>query len=244
MSNIEDELLIQELEESVKQDRLNKLWDDYGPYLIAVAVIIVLITAFVSVWGNYEQRSNSRNTEIILSTLGKEDAAKTLAEASEGFKSDQKFIALFASAGMLVEKKQYDEAIEHYKKIYSDKSVSKVLRDLALYIAVKTEWSYGEKKSDGGVYLGHLKPLIIDEKNPWHYHASIQAAIISAHDLDDYGKARQFLLSVINKEGTIPTSLSDRAKALDHVYSLKQKNVTIEPLNEQSSEDVPEEQEG
>lgn len=48
MNDIENDLLIRELEESVKQDRLNKLWADYGSYIIGGAVIIVLATAFFS----------------------------------------------------------------------------------------------------------------------------------------------------------------------------------------------------
>ena len=231
---IKDELLIQELEESVKQDEINKMWEKYSPYILGCVAIIILTTGFFSFWSSYNMRANAYNTEIILTARDQADSATLLAAAVPGLKDDQRFLALFISAGKLLENKDYDEAVRHYKKIAADSSVSPVLRDLANLMVVRTEWSYGARKSDAGVYLGMLKPILSDPRNPWRYHAAIQSAMITAHDQKDYKKARQYLMPVLDEDNPSP-SLVERARALDHIYYLRQNNLVADEEDAEGS---------
>ena len=64
--------------------------------------------------------------------------------------------------------------------------------------------------------------LLANNKSPWVWHARIEAAIITAHEKQDYEGALYYL----NKFDTdqvkyVPSSLVQRAKSLAHVYRLK-----------------------
>jgi hypothetical protein len=67
--------------------------------------------------------------------------------------------------------------------------------------------------------------------------AQLQAALIAAEGLGDYKKAMTHL-AVILQDKSVPQSLQDRARALDHLYGLnvspakldkKDPSATIEP---------------
>ena len=83
--------IFQEVDEEVRRERLQKLWDKYGIFVIAAAVVVV---AAVGAWRGYEWWQMKRATEassrfeaaIQLATLGKhEDAIKAFsAVAVEG----------------------------------------------------------------------------------------------------------------------------------------------------------------
>ncbi|MEC9183936.1 MAG: hypothetical protein VX930_06640, partial [Pseudomonadota bacterium] len=69
--------IFQEVEEEVRRDRYSKLWKDYGGYIIAAAVALVLgTTAFVG-WREYKaQRQQDDSDRFVaaaaLSAEGKE----------------------------------------------------------------------------------------------------------------------------------------------------------------------------
>jgi hypothetical protein len=69
-----------------------------------------------------------------------------------------------------------------------------------------------------------LQDIASDSGNPWSPYASLEVAAIRA-EAGDYKAAREALLPVLamadNKDSPPAPSLLDRARALDHVYSLK-----------------------
>lgn len=223
MNDIKDELLIQELEESVKQDRINQIWKDYGSYVIAGAALIVLMTAFASFRGNYEMKTNAHNTGMVMKALEEKESAKVLTETAEALKPGQRAVALLTAAGLALQDKKYEDALARYRTVSEDKSLPALYRDMAALMSVRTEWGFGKEKKDPAVYLGYLGTIIQDDKNPWRFHARMQAAMITAHDKEDYLAARKYLIPLLGNDPSVPPSLSERAKSLDHIYSMKQK---------------------
>lgn len=221
MNDIENDLLIRELEESVKQDRLNKLWADYGSYIIGGAVIIVLATAFFSFYGSYTAKQNAHNTRLMLEARESENAAERLTAIAEEFKPGQRSLALLMAAGRYVEDGAYDKAIRAYKDIEESNRVPDLYKDLGTVLAVKAEWGFAEDKPEASQLLARLKPVMTDMNSPWRWHALVQAALIAAHDQADYEQARKYLAPVV-EQTDLPPSLTERARALDHIYSLKQ----------------------
>ena len=47
--------ILQEVDEALKQDKMAKLWQDYGRYIIAALVLVVLMTAAKSAYEHYHR---------------------------------------------------------------------------------------------------------------------------------------------------------------------------------------------
>lgn len=217
-----DNDLILEIEESIKQDRLAELWEHYGAYLIAGAVLIVLITAFNAGWKSWNERANAYNTNAFLQALDQENKPAALTDSMISFRPGQKALALFTAAGLLVQDKKYEDALIKYRHAAKDETMPPLFRDLATLMAVRLAWAQdNERTVTAETLLNTLKPLWLDEKNPWRWHAHLQGALLQAHGRNDYVTARRHLHVIINANG-LPPSLKERARALDHIYALKQ----------------------
>lgn len=218
MSNI----LIHEVEESLKRERLETLWKEYGGYLIAGVVLAVLVTALVTGWRGWNEKINMAQTTSLMDALEKEDQAAALEGLMQDLRPGHKAVARLSEAGLLLRDGKKDEALAQYIFVADDKAIDPVFRDLARLMAVRVEWADGAAAQDSAPsLLGALEPILKDKNSPWQWHAHVQAALILAHGSKDYEGARKHLAAVIGAEKKVPPSLMERAKALDHVYALK-----------------------
>jgi hypothetical protein len=128
--------IFHEVDEEVRRERLQKLWERYGIYVFALAFLIV---AGIAAWRGYEWWLNKQaaaagaqfQAALTLSEQGKhaeaEQAfAKIAAEAPAGYR----VLARFRAAGELALGKPA-EAVNAYDQIAADGSLSQTLRDLA-----------------------------------------------------------------------------------------------------------------
>ena len=128
--------IFHEVDEEVRRERLKKLWDNYGIYFIALAVLIV---AGVGGWRGYQWWQDKQaaaagakfEAALTLSQQGKhaeaEQAfAKVAAEAPAGYA----MLARFRAAAELA-KANPDQAVKAYDRLAADNSLDQTLRDLA-----------------------------------------------------------------------------------------------------------------
>ncbi|MCB1721751.1 MAG: hypothetical protein KDI11_08355, partial [Alphaproteobacteria bacterium] len=78
---------------------------------------------------------------------------------------------------------------------------------------------------DGQSLLDQLIPLVSNLQSPWVHHARIEAALITADKLGDYSTALTHLNAVLDTPD-LPQSLTDRARALAHLYGMKNKSIS------------------
>ena len=212
--------LIHEIEESIKQERLEKLWKEYGPYLIASIVLAVLFTALLTGWRGWNHKINANQTSAVIMALDKEDQVAALEEISAGLRPNQRAVSYLTAAGLLIRDGRNEQALQQYQSAAADRNIKPLFRDLAQLMAVRLEWSMAAPDMDARMLLSTLQPLMENKKSPWQWHAHIQAAVIQAHAYDNFAAARDHL-AVIATAQNLPRSLQERAKALDHVYALK-----------------------
>lgn len=212
--------LIHEVEESLKQEKMEKLWKEYGGYLIAAIIMAVLLTAIITGWRSWNSKINARQTSAIIEALAEENQINELNIITAGLRPGQRAVSHLTSAGLLLRDNQKEEALEHYKIAAHDKNIQPVFRDLAQLMVVRLEWSMKNSDTKPQEMLAMLKPLWQNKDNPWQSHAHMQAAIILAHADADYKTAREHLNMVISATD-IPASLIERARALDQVYAFK-----------------------
>jgi hypothetical protein len=128
--------IFREVDEEVRREQLKKLWDRYGNYVVAAAVLLV---AAVAAWRAYVWWEAKKAAE----TGAAFEAATTLAEAGKRGEAEAAFakIAADGTAGYrhlarmreAAELAQSDAkaAIAAYDQITADRAIGPVLQDLA-----------------------------------------------------------------------------------------------------------------
>ncbi|MCB9990504.1 MAG: hypothetical protein H6867_03870 [Rhodospirillales bacterium] len=230
--------LIHEIEESIKQEKLEKFWKEYGPYLIAAIVLAVLFTALVSGWRGWNDKINASQTSAVIQALAEEDQVAAIDKIAAELRPNQRAVAQLTTAGLLARDEKMEQALAHYNAAATDKDIKPVFRDLALLMAARTEWAMNAPEMDAQSILTKIKPLWESDKSPWRWHAHMLAAVIEAHANENYAAARDHLAVITTAQG-LPRSIQDRARALDHVYTMKMPE-TETPKTTPSEKEEPE----
>lgn len=203
--------ILREVDEAIKQDKLAAIWKEYGSTIIAALVILVISTAVTTTYRSWDADRNAEETARLMTALESETPEINIQTVIKDTRKGHKALGLMASAGILLENGKREKAAELYKQAATSRKTPRNLRDLAriLYIQNATEAS-----------VDILTPLLKDKKSPWIWHARIEAAVIAAHQEQDFTKALEYL-APFQTVTTIPLSLKQRGKSLHHVYSLK-----------------------
>lgn len=212
--------LILEIEETIKQEKLEKFWKEYGSYIIATIVLIVLCTALLTGWRSWNEKVNTSQTAALISALDSKNPAGELENMVYTLRPNQRAIAQLTTAGILLHDNKLNEALGHYQALAHDSEIDTLYRDLGTLMAVRLSLQMEDNTTSPNDMLAQLKPLWENPKSPWRWHAHEQAALILAHLKNDYAGAREHLGAIMAAQ-KIPASLQDRARSLNHVYELK-----------------------
>ncbi len=215
-----DQNLILEIEEALKREKTEKLFKEYGPYILIGSLLAVLFTGAISGYRSWETRVNAENTAVLMQALTQQDQVKALTAVAPELRPGQRAIAQMTAAGVLVSQDKKTEAHALYTQVAEDKALPAIYRDLAALTVVRLTLSGDTKAADAGNLLAKLQPLL-DKKNPWHNQARIESALISAHLQNDYKAAREHLAPVIAEGDKAPASVIQRARALEQVFGQK-----------------------
>jgi len=128
--------IFHEVDEEVRRERLQKLWERYSIYIIALAVLVV---AGIGAWRGYEwwlgKQAMAAGAQFEQAlTLGEQGKhaeaeqafAKIAADAPKGYR----VLARFRAAAELAQDKPA-EAVKAYDQIAADGSLGQTLQDLA-----------------------------------------------------------------------------------------------------------------
>lgn len=211
--------LLKEIDEAVRRDKTTKFWKDNGAYFFGSAVALVLFTGIFTAWNGWKLKQNTAQTNLLVSALSTPFPATALDLASGSLTGGHKAVARLHQAGALIQDKKIEEALSALKALRTETSSPAIWRDLATLMEVRLSFEQTTAGVQTKSLYDSLMP-ILDKSNPWQAPAQLQAAIIAAEGMDDYAGALKHL-RVILQDSTLPVSLQDRARALDHLYSLK-----------------------
>ena len=204
--------IFHEVDEEVRRERLQKLWDTYGIYVIALAVLIV---AGIGAWRGYEYWQAKKaaaagaafESALSLSEEGKHaeaDAAfaKIAAEAPAGYR----ILARLRAAAELAESKPAD-AVKAYDELAADNSLGSTLQDLAAIRA--------------GMLVLDTAPLAdmqrrlgaVAEPGRSFRHNARELLALSAWRNHDIAAARRYIDMIAN-DGESPPGARARAEVL------------------------------
>lgn len=149
----ESDSFIQEVTEEVRQDRMFALWKKWGPYILAV---IVLIVGGAALWSWMQAREQARAEQVGGLLLGAEPGSiEEQQTAIAVLEPPARIVAEFAAAAALADGGDAAGATEAYRALATRGDLARHYRDLALLQALRLEATV-----DPAATLTELAPLM------------------------------------------------------------------------------------
>ncbi len=210
-----------EVDEALKQERLEKLWKDYGSLFITFLAMIVLATAANAGYHAWIQHRDYKQTALYLDVLNKpapaaDDLLEILPKMTPGMKS----VASMSAAGIALENGDSEKALSIYKSIHADPSQQKnnpLLSALAKYMITGLDKEISTEDK-----IKSYEAMAAEENNPWRFNALLDAALIEATQNNNYGKARAYLGRILAGNSNAPQGMKQKAQSLEILYQAQQ----------------------
>ncbi len=204
--------IFQEVDDEVRREQLKKLWDRYGIYAIALALLFV---AGIGGWRGYEWWLAKKAAEAGVTF----EAAATLAEQGKHSEAEAAFAKIAANApagyAMLARFREAAElsqrdrkaAVVLYDALAADSAFDPVFRDLA---AMRAAYLLADNAPYSEI-LRRVEPLTAAER-PYRYSAS-ELLAFSAWRGNDYAAVRRWS-ELILSDAQAPASMRARIETL------------------------------
>jgi hypothetical protein len=174
--------IFDEVDEDLRADRAKLLLKQYGPLLVAAAVLVVVLVGGWRVWQWYDAKQNTVVAQSYVAAMkvadAKEAAARKAAiadftaladKAGPGYRS----LARLRAAGLKADAGDLAGASALWNEVAADTSADPLLRDLA-----NLQWALHQiDTADPAAVEARLQPLTI-ATNPWHALASEAMAML------------------------------------------------------------------
>lgn len=209
----QDEVLLREIDEAVRQDEYAAFARNYGRPLLALLIAGIIGFGAYLFWQSQREAELEKQSEQLVTALdrlaagnlqGAGEIASTLAE-SDG--AAARAVAQMLQAGVALNQGKSQEAAALYAKVVADEDAPPALRDLATIRDVSAR--YDELKPDE--VIARLKPLAVPGK-PWFGSAG-ELLAMAYLDKGDRAQAGT-LLGEIARNDEVPETLRARARQM------------------------------
>ena len=212
MTNDSDSL-IREVEEELRRERIAKLWEQYGTYVIGAAVAIVVGVGGYKYWqartqaaaesagAQYEQATK------LFSSGKPSEAAKALKTLSQGGHAGYAILAKLRLAGRAIEDKKPGDAVTYYEQIAKDPDAEQLFRDFAVLQIASLKLT-----EESWTAIKNRLTDISKDGRPWRF-AARELIGIAAFRAGKYGEVRQALAELVGNND-VPPSIRQRAQVI------------------------------
>jgi len=207
----QDDGLLREVEEELRRERLEKIWKQYGTYIIAGAAVIVLGVLGFKFWESHRlaaaQDTGARYEEALLLVNEKKDGSaekefeKIVVDGAGGYRA----LSQLQLAGSQSKQGKKADAVASYEALANDGTADEMLREFARLQAAGLR--VGE--ADFTEMENRLTPLMTEE-SPWRYSAR-ELLGLAAYKAGKTAEARTILTPLFVDQAT-PQSISERAQ--------------------------------
>lgn len=204
--------IFNEIDEEVRRERLQRLWQNYSLHIIVVAVLIV---AAIGAWRGYEWYSAKQAAEagakfeaaVALAEAGKHDEAQTaFAALSQEAPGGYGLLSRLRAAAELAPAKP-EEAAKAYDALAADTSLTAGIRDLA---AVRAALLRVDTASFADIEQ-KLGPLA--EPGRAFRHTAREVLALSAWRAKDFTNASKYI-QMITTDAEAPPNMRNRVEVL------------------------------
>lgn len=188
--------IFREIDEELRRDNLGKLWARYGAYIIGLAILVVVATAAVVGWREYQARAQRAESVRYAAAL---DLARKnqIAQAADAFSllareagAGQATLARLQEAQLRAKSGDEQAAIGAYKALAQDASADPIYRDLATLLAALHELNSADPKA----VIAEVEPLTAPG-NAWRPSA-LEVTALANLRAGDRAKARDIYKSL------------------------------------------------
>lgn len=205
-----------EVDEALKQEKLEKIWQKYGGFFIGFLGVIVLGTAANAGYKSWEMSRNAKQTDLLFSVTSKADySADDLIALSPNLQAGLRSITGIEAAGLYLKNGENGKALQTYKTLEADLNTDPTIAQLASYMVISISEDISAEDK-----ITRLDAIISDKANPWRHHAMLDAAVLQA-TVQKFSRARQYLSSILSSNAA-PDTLKQKAHSLDILYALKE----------------------
>lgn len=161
----QQEALFREVDEDLREEQLHRLWKQYGGYLIAAAVLIVVVVAGSQgwkAWQSSQRLDEARAYESAVQAVagGNADQGVTqLAELAASGSTGHAALARLREAAVLLEQGKSEQALAAYRALAEDGAADAALRDTARVLYAL----HGLDSLDPGTVQSMVAPLDVPE---------------------------------------------------------------------------------
>lgn len=209
----EDEILMREIDEAVRQDDLEQFGKKYGVPLIGGIVGVLAILGGYLVWDTQRESGLETQSETLVSAIDQLNAGNAVQAASvseeliESSNPGARSGALFLKAVAALQAGNNDEAVQAFAQVADDDQAPPALRDLALIREVATDFDNREPAD----IVERLKPLAVPGNA---FFGSAGELTAMAHlEAGDNDAAGTMFSEIANADG-IPDTLRSRARQM------------------------------
>jgi hypothetical protein len=202
--------IFQEVEEEVRRERLEKIWKEYGDYIVAGVALIVIAIAGFELWQRYELNQQQKasieyDQATQLAATDPASAIPKLEELSKTAPPGYALLARFTEADALLANGERDKAIDIFKSISSDRN--EIIGNAA---RLRAAWAIVESAPRETI-AGLVQPLN-DPGSAWRFMARevLAYADYRSREFDTAGREYQALAD----DGKAPSTVRVRAKAM------------------------------
>jgi hypothetical protein len=211
--------IFKEVEEDLRREKYEQLWQRYGRWVIGIAVLVVVGTAGGVAWQRYQQHHDLQLSEqygaaVALTDPSKGDLAKAdaalanIVDAGGGYGA----LASLQQAAVKAKAGDIEGAAKIYDALAANSDTPAALRDLAILLKAMRLADSG----DPAALTASLVPLMTPE-NPWRFSATELTAILALKSGDQ--KRATELFTKLADDQAAPSSL--RARAAEMAAALK-----------------------
>ncbi len=216
-----------ELDEVMRQEKLEKFWKENGKWIVAFVVMTILATAVISAYRGWDSHVKKEQTTAIFNALDEKDFPESFDIDALKLRPGTKALATLQAAGVYMDKKNKEEALKLYTRLAEDKATPADWRGLGTLMSARLKAETAQNPEDIAALYKDLESLTNNGKSPWRFHAHIDMAVLLANKEQKFGEARKQLAAVLEAQG-LPETLTTRAEKLDHIYELEQNKVKSE----------------
>jgi hypothetical protein len=203
--------IFREVEEEVRRDRLEKIWKQYGDYIVAAAALVILAAAAFRLWNVYEARERAaasiryQAAQQLLQAGQSRAAAEAFAKLSKTAPGGYAKLSQLQEADALQASGNTAAALANYRKLAadSDDMISSIAKLRAAWILVE-----GAPKSEAESLIGGMAA----DSSPWHQVAREILAYADYHA----GNTKQALAQyrALSKDPKAPGGVRGRSLAM------------------------------
>jgi len=220
---------IQEIEEDIRRDRQMALWQKYGRFAVAVALVTIISVAAVLFWRQYAARERLQDGLSYMAALdlagqqldpatgtpsasaAPDAAIAALRDLAGKGSAGYAALARLQEAALLSKLGKAADAAAIYQSLANDSRTDKVFRDLALILLALQQIDNAEPND----LAARLAPLTASG-NPWRYSALELTGLLAAR-AGDTAKAKDAYVTLSDDPGT-PRQMRARAAEMLAVF--------------------------